>query len=516
MQQRKFIVNLAILIILNLLIKPFWILGIEPTVQFQVGNANYGEYFTLFNFSFLLNILLDFGITNFNNKNIAQNNHLLTKHFSSLLTLKLLLGVLYLIVTLLLALVIGYDFRYLKLLFILALNQFFISFILYLRSNLLGLHLFKTDSLISVLDRVIMIIICLALLLNWFGIGIDIMNFVYAQTLAYGLTALIAFLVVLKETHTFKLKWNWAFNLMILKKSFPFAILVLLMTFYNRLDAVMIERILPHKSLYLSALIDKIRASKLLYSHSGIKEIIQSAELSMINTGATQAGIYAKAFRLLDAANMIAYLFAIQLLPVFSRMLEYKESIEQLVKLAFTLLITPAIIVSIGCAFYAQELCSIINQGVTDSAHVFSILMFCFTAISMTYIFGTLLTANGNLKQLNTMAICGIVINVGLNLLLIPYYKALGSAVSSLITQFITAIAQVLIAKKIFNFKVNKRLLVALVFFIFGVVSINYLTLHLTKQWMFNFAIMVIASGLWAFVTGMINLKSVLRFIKYK
>lgn len=516
MQQRKFIVNLAILIILNLLIKPFWILGIEPIVQFHVGNANYGEYFTLFNFSFLLNILLDFGITNFNNKNIAQNNHLLTKHFSSLLSLKLLLGILYLVVTLVLALIIGYDFRYMKLLLLLALNQFFISFILYLRSNLLGLHLFKTDSLISVLDRVIMIVICLALLLNWLGAGIDIMNFVYAQTIAYGLTALIAFWVVLNETHTFKLKWNWAFNLMILKKSFPFAILVLLMTFYNRLDAVMIERILPAKSLYLSALIDKIKASKALYSHAGIKHIIESAELSMINTGATQAGIYAKAFRLLDAANMIAYLFSIQLLPVFSRMLEYKESVEQLVKLAFTILITPAIIVSIGCAFYAKELCGMINQGVTDSSDVFSVLMFCFTAISMTYIFGTLLTSNGNLKQLNTMAICGIAVNLILNIVLIPHYKAFGSAIASLITQFLTAIAQVLIARKIFHFKTNKRLLIALVFFIFGVATINYLTLHLTKQWMFNFMIMVIASGLWAFVTGMLNIKSVLRFIKYK
>lgn len=516
MQQRKFIINLAILIILNLLIKPFWILGIEPIVQYHVGNANYGEYFTLFNFSFLLNILLDFGITNFNNKNIAQNNHLLTKHFSSLLTLKLLLGVLYLVVTMIFAMLIGYDFRYMKLLFILALNQFFISFILYLRSNLLGLHLFKTDSLISVLDRVIMIIICLGLLLNWVGVGIDIMNFVYAQTIAYALTALIAFWVVLKETHTFKLKWNRAFNFMILKKSFPFAILVLLMTFYNRLDAVMIERILPHKSLYVSALLDKIKASKILIENQNIRDIIKSVEHGMINTGATQAGIYAKAFRLLDAANMIAYLFAIQLLPIFSRMIEYKESVEQLVKLAFTLLITPAIIVSIGCAFYAKELCAIINQGVTDSAEVFSILMFCFTAISTTYIFGTLLTANGNLKQLNTMAICGIAVNIILNLILIPQYRALGSAVSSLATQFITALAQVLIAAKIFRFKINKRLLIAMVFFIFGVACINYLTLHLTRQWMFNFIIMVVASGLWAFVTGMINIKSVLRFIKYK
>lgn len=515
MQQRKFIVNLAILIILNLLIKPYWILIIDPNVQNLVGNANYGEYSSLYNFSFLLSIFLDFGLTNFNNKNIAQNSHLLSKHFSSLLTLKFALGVLYLTLTMICALVVGYDSRYLKLLIILAINQFLISFILYLRSNLQGLHLFKTDSIVSVLDRLIMIGLCVALFLNWFGLSVDIMNYVYAQTIGYSLTAIITFWIVLRETHTFKLKWDAKFSMMMLKKSFPFAILVLLMTFYNRLDSVMIERLLPAKSLYLSALIDKIKASELLWNQEGIRTIINSAESSMFYTGATQAGIYAKGFRLLEAAGMIGFLFATQLLPIFSRMLEYKEDIQHLVKLAFTLIITPAIIVSIGCAFYRNELCLIINKS-TDSSTVFSLLMLCFTASSISYIFGTLLTANGNLKQMNIMAVSGITVNVILNFILIPKFHAVGSAIASVFTQFITAIIQVLIVQSVFKFKVNKRLLIALVFFIFGVACINYLTLHLTNNWYLNFGIMTVASGLWAFVTGMLSIKSVLRFIKYK
>lgn len=479
MQQRKFIVNLAILIILNLLIKPYWILFIDPNVQNLVGNTNYGEYSSLYNFSFLLSIFLDFGLTNFNNKNIAQNSHLLSKHFSSLLSLKFALGVLYLTLTMICALVVGYDSRYMKLLIILAINQFLISFILYLRSNLQGLHLFKTDSVVSILDRLIMIALCVALFLNWFGLSMDIMNYVYAQTIGYSLTAVITFWIVLRETHTFKLKWDTKFSMMMLKKSFPFAILVLLMTFYNRLDSVMIERLLP------------------------------------IGVGAAEAGIYAKGFRLLEAAGMIGFLFATQLLPIFSRMIEYKEDIQHLVKLAFTLIITPAIIVSLGCAFYSKELCLVINKS-TDSSTVFSLLMLCFTASSVSYIFGTLLTANGNLKQMNIMAISGITVNLLLNLILIPKFHAVGSAVASVFTQFITAIIQVLIVQKVFKFKVNKRLLIALVFFIFGVAAINYLTLHLTTNWYLNFGIMTAASGLWAFVTGMLNIKSVLRFIKYK
>lgn len=480
MQKKKFIFDLAILLVLNLLIKPFWTLKIEPSVQMEVGNISYGEYFVLFNFSFLLNILLDFGLTNFNNKNIAQNSQLLSKHFSKMLALKFALGLFYVIVTLTVGMLIGYDLRYMKLLLILCINNFFLGFILFLRSNLLALHLFRIDSIVSVLDRVIMISIVFAMLFNVFGLHVDIMNFVYAQTAGYVLTAFIAFVIVLNKTHTFKLNWHWAFNWMILKKSFPFAILVLLMTFYNRLDSVMIEKLLPG------------------------------------DFGKEQSGIYAKSFRLLDAANMIAYLFSVQLLPVFSRMLKQNENIENIVKLSFTLLLTPAIIVSVSCLFYADEFCKILYKGSTEGSEILGLLMCCFSAISITYIFGTLLTANGNLKQLNFMAISGIAINLILNFILIPKFFAYGSAYSSVITQFFTALVQIYLSYKIFKFKVNKRLILSLFFFIIGVILINYFTVNLTKQWLLNFSIMLASSGLFAFVTGLLNPKSIIRFIKYK
>jgi len=96
---RKFLSSLGLLLFLNLLIKPFWILGIDRAVQNSVSPADYGLYYALFNFSFLFNILLDLGITNLNNKNIAQNHHILNKHLSSIVTLRLLLGIFYFIAT---------------------------------------------------------------------------------------------------------------------------------------------------------------------------------------------------------------------------------------------------------------------------------------------------------------------------------------------------------------------------------------------------------------------------------
>jgi O-antigen/teichoic acid export membrane protein len=141
--------------------------------------------------------------------------------------------------------------------------------------------------------------------------------------------------------------------------------------------------------------------------------------------------------------------------------------------------------------------------------------MCCFAAISTTYIFGTLLTANGNLRQLNIMALTGICINLILNLILIPKFMAYGSAISSLITQFFTAIVQVILAARIFHFRFNKRLITQLFLFIAGIVGFNIFTCKLDFFWMINFALMCGLSGVWAFIIGLVNVKSIFRFLKY-
>ena len=479
--QKKFVANLAFLLIMNLFIKSIYILGFETQVQNVVGAASYGIYFAIFNFSFLLTIILDFGITNFNNKNIAQNNHLLTKHFSGLFTLKILLAVIYIVVVVVAGFLIGYDTRLMKLLLVQGFNMFLLFFINYLRSNLAGLHLFKTDAVVSILDRSILIVLCIVMLRTGMLEGPDgIMYFVYAQTLGYLISVITAFIIILNKTHSFKLKWNWVFSLMILKKSLPFAILTLLMSFYNRIDTVMIERMLPK------------------------------------GTGDVQSGIYAQAFRLLDATNMIAFLTAGMLLPIFSRMLKHKESVEPLVKLIGTLLLTPAIVIGVGCVFYSEELMGLLyHVHVEASAKIFSLLMLSFIAVSITYIFGTLLTANGNMKQLNIMAAFGMILNITLNLLLIKQLEAFGSAISSMITQYLTAAIQVIIAQRIFKFRINYRLINTFIMFAIGVVAINYGSKMLQFNWMVSFVIMVGACGLWAFVSGMISIKSIFRILKY-
>ena len=107
--QKKLLSGLFWVLLANLLVKPFWILGVEVGVQNAVGNETYGFYFSIFNLSYILNILLDLGITNFNTRNIAQHPQLITKHLSGILGIKVCLLALYLVVTFTVGALMGYG-----------------------------------------------------------------------------------------------------------------------------------------------------------------------------------------------------------------------------------------------------------------------------------------------------------------------------------------------------------------------------------------------------------------------
>lgn len=474
MKQKDFVFNLCLLIFLNLLVKPFWMLGVDVGVQNSVGAGSYGLYFSLFNFAMLFNMVLDMGTTNFNNRNIARNTQLLDKHLSSLIILRFLLGIVYFVVIFAVALVIGYRGFQLKLLFWIGLNQFLSAFLLYVRSNISALLMFKTDSVISVTDRLLMILFCGMLL--WGNVTdqpFKIEWFVWSQTAAYLITIAIALAIVLRKASLRRLHWNAPFFLVIIKKSLPYALITLLMSCYYRIDSVMLERLLPQ------------------------------------DISATQAGIYASAFRLLDALVMIAYLFSVILLPLFSKMLKQKENVVPVVRTSFSLLFLFSVsAVVILYVYRTPVIQTLYPELVGESVPVFRLIIFGLIPISMNYLFGTLLTANGSMKQLNITAAIGIVINVTVNLLLIPRMMACGSAVASFCTQFTVSVLQFLLALRIIGIPIKSLPWFRCLLFVAVLVPVTVLStniLHLHVVW--SLLIMAAVALVIGFATGLVDLR---------
>lgn len=469
--KRKFATNLILLLLLNLAIKPFWVFGIDRTVQNIVGASEYGLFFALFNFSLLLNIFLDFGLTNFNNRSISQHPQLLPRYLSNLVGIKLLMAIAYFVISITAAYFLGYSQRQLGMLMVLVVNQFLASFILYLRSNISGLQLFRTDSILSVTDRVFMILLCSVMLWGPLRSEFKIEWFIYAQTIAYLVTTAISLVIVVKKVNVFVPRINRIFLVSILKQSYPYALLVLLMSFHFRVDSVMIERLLPNGNFH--------------------------------------AGIYAQAFRLLDVSTMVPFLFASLLLPIFSRMLKQGEQITSLLGFSVRLLFAASIVFSLVCIVYRDSIMELLYVNHTaESSAIFATLMVCFVFVSISYIFGTLLTANGSLYILNIIALVGVVVNVVLNVVLIPRHFALGAAVASLITQALVSLLQLGVAIKIFKLRVKKAEVIKFLS-LFGVTYLAYFTVNqFSVHWVIGVVMVLIVSTITAFAVKLVSVKN--------
>ena len=239
--QKKFITNLGFLLFLNLLIKPFWVLGIGIGVQNAVGIESYGVYFTMLNFSFLFHIFLDFGINNFQNRNISQNPKAAGQLLSTLSVVKLGFGLLFVVLVMIVGKYIKqYPDHYLFLLLIIGLNQVLSSIVLFLRANLAGLQFFKVDSIVSVLDRLLMIAICGVLLwTDFLKVPFKIEWFAYAQGVAYFTTIIVALAILLFEAKVKIEKPQFNVLAKIVKESLPYAMLTLIMTIYYRIDVIL-------------------------------------------------------------------------------------------------------------------------------------------------------------------------------------------------------------------------------------------------------------------------------------
>jgi O-antigen/teichoic acid export membrane protein len=480
--QRKFLSNLILVLLLNVLVKPFYILGVDAEFLKRLEAANpgeYGEYFSIVGLTFIFNIFLDLGLSNFNTKEVAQNKDHQSNYFSSILSVKFILIFVYLSLLFGSGVLLGYSDHQFYLLTFLGINQILVAFILFFRSNLTGMLRFKEDSVVGVLDRLLLVVMCSLVL--WGGITdqeLSIELFVWMQTASYAITLLVVIFLVSRSGNIPKLKVFREAIGPLLRKSLPYAVLVLLMTVYYRTDSVMLEQ--------------------------------------MLSNGKREAALYAQGFRFLEAFSMVGYLFAGLLLPIFAKLIAQKEDVSKMVVLSFKLIFSIAAVLALGVFVYAEEIIQsryqIEGSELLRSAASLKMLMICFIGMISTYIFGTLLTANGSLNQLNLIAGFGVVLNLGLNFYWIEEEGALGAAKASMITQVLTAILQMGLAIRMLKVKVEQKDLLRVVLFSAALLGVGYV-LKLDSWGVGLLATFVIGAGL-AMLLGLFSPKEAIQIMK--
>lgn len=427
--RRFFAKNLLFVIALNALVKPVWIFAVDRTVQNRVGHASYGTFQALLSMSIIMQFVLDFGLNSYNTRAISRDPESYAQRFPALLGLRLLLMGLYFAVVLSIGYGIGYRGHTLALLCGTLLIQTLTILVLFIRSNVAAFQRFRLDGLLSITDRLLMILICgMLLVLPATAARFRIEWFIWCQVGCYAASACLGFYILWRITHQpIRLSFHLGRVAGMMRAAAPYALLMFLMSIYMRSDVPLLER---------------------LY-------------------GAQEAGRYMSAVRQLDVCNQFAILFAGILLPLFGRMLAEGQPVAPIARLSTNLLLPLAFLAMIIAWSAGTGIMHLLYPAATAyDGRIFAWVMSCLPAYALMYVYSTLLTANGAMTLLNTQAACAAALSVGLNAFVIPRFGGEGAAMVSCLTQWSIAASTLVFATRRNALPVHARWIAAHVLYV--------------------------------------------------
>jgi O-antigen/teichoic acid export membrane protein len=463
----RFYSSLSLLILLNTVIKPLWIFGIDRQVQNAVGTAAYGIYFSIVNLSFVLIFMLDWGLTVFYNRQLSARDMSIADSAGSFIFIKLLFALVYMIVIFCIAFFSGID-RWDIVLYVIAI-QVLSSMFVFFRAIITSRQWFRADAWLSVLDKLLMILLCGTLLYfpSLFG-GISIERFLLLQISCLAIAVVTSLIILASKQFRFSFKRRWPGN-NVLKTALPFAVIVLLMSFHSRLDGFLLERI----------------------------------------SGPEEAGKYAGAYRLLEAANMLGLLFATFTLPYITRRWSEGNEISSVILNVRHVLITAAVTLSCVVIFLAPWLQEILyHHNDVDSVQV---LQWCLPALigySLVQVYGTVMTATGHIVAFSYITLISVILNSLINILLIPSMGAKGCCIAALISQGFSGVATMwYVWQKI---KISTDIRSGLIYIFIGGLLCGFL--YLSQGWQVSNWLIITGAGLLVltivWITKLFELKS--------
>ncbi|HLK96773.1 MAG TPA: polysaccharide biosynthesis C-terminal domain-containing protein, partial [Hymenobacter sp.] len=353
----------------------------------------FGTFTALFTLATIVAQVSDFVTTQLTTNRVAAAPEFLTEYFPTLLPLKGWLSALFLGLTVGIGWLLGYRGHTLMLLALIGAGLLLAQYTLFLRGVLQAHQRFNTDAILSVLEKFLL----LGLVLLLVPIGITLNNYVGARTVAVGFTFVILYALVtrLYGRVRFRLRWEQARPL--LRDSLPLAFITLVYGLNERIDMLMLERLVS----------------------------------------AQEASYYAASYRWLD--TMMMYLWTI--LPLFFAKFAHATSRpeEQRNLLWFgQRVVTVPMLLICGFVLFRGEILfwqfkhstplEVSRMALCLKILFVSVLVHAFFAI-----YSTLLTSTNHERPVSWLVGASIVLNVGLNLLLLPKLGAVAGAINTLV-----------------------------------------------------------------------------------
>ena len=387
-------------------------LALVIAVSRKLGDVGLGKYSFAFSFASIFLFLADFGLPTLITKDVAKNKKLAKGHLTKTYTLKMVLNILTLIITLAAIVISKKDNETVLLVMLAAIAMFFYNFGGVFRSIFQAYEIMKFEVISKITERIIAAGIGIFLLLKGYGIFALFWALVLSNVVYY---TLLHIFNSKKITQT-GINFDMVYWKKVIKDSFPFWLTLIFVSFYVRIDTVMLGFMKDY----------------------------------------AVTGWYNAAYRIIDVCVRMLFLPIIAVFPAFSKFHSVSlEKIKLLYEKSFYYMLVFSIPLVAGLVILAQKIIlTIYGSQFVNSIIALQILGFALFFTSLNYLMGYLLNSIEKGKIFTITTGISTALNITLNFILIPRYSYIGAGFATVASELVNFSMLYYFTRKS-NFKLN-------------------------------------------------------------
>lgn len=368
------------------------------------------EGFGIFNFALatasVFVIFSNLGISDITTRELAKDQEKI-KHYPGILLLRIILSIGAFIVIFIASFFLTQDEQIRKVIWILGVYVLTHSFLIIVYSFFRAQKKMKYEALIRILEAFLITIIGFFILIQIPSV-INLSWAFLIATLIIAFFSIIFFSVIIKPVWN---SWDLSFWKNFLKISWPIGIAYAFGMIYIRIDSVMMG--------FLGQIIE--------------------------------VGWYSAAYKIAGALIIPSSLIGTSFFPVLSKLFkESKEKFKETFKFYIKIMIVLALLVAIIGLVFSSYIIKVFYGPIFSPAVLALQILIIMSALN--YIYGPfylILIAANKQKKVFRISFIGALINIILNIILIPYYSLYGAAIATLITYIFLAVSAIYYSRPI-------------------------------------------------------------------
>ena len=395
-----------------------------------LGVNDYGVLGFAISLTGILAVTADLGISTHVVRHIATDYESAPKYFGNVIPLKGLLSIGTFLLTLIILIILKSNQLTITITLLFTIETIIKSFIVFFNGCFQAFEKGKYQGVGNTILNLILLIFILISVFTNLGLYGIVFSYILANLIALG----YAYIVLNKHLTHPQYEFDRIFNNSIIKSSLPFAIGGILISIYYSIDMVMLSNLV----------------------------------------GDYPTGIYNAAYKLISVLTLFYSAYTAVIFPVMSKLFKNnKETLMIYYEKSIKYLLLIMIPLAHSIVIYSSDIIQLIyGHEYIEASKPLSILIWTVCLLFISGVGSTLINASH--QEMAGLKLCAIaaIFNITFNFFMIPFFSYIGAAITTVLSDLLIVILQLIIIYKL-GHRINKNLLLAIGKIIVGTIILG-------------------------------------------